>query len=91
MRRKPPTDLAASIRQRLLNIARAQGEELQLVLTRYGVERLLYRLGRTSAAERFLLGGPVLFDLWDGAPHRPTRDVDFLTLKPATTVDSPSG
>lgn len=49
MRRKSPTDLAASVRQRLLNIARASGEELQLLLTRYGVERLLYRLGRTAA------------------------------------------
>ena len=38
MRRKPPTDLAASVRQRLLNLARTRGEELQLVLTRYGVE-----------------------------------------------------
>jgi hypothetical protein len=37
MRRNSATDLAASVRQRLLNIARAQGEELQLVLTRYGV------------------------------------------------------
>lgn len=78
MRRNSPTDLAASVRQRLLNIARAQGEELQLVLTRYGVERLLYRLGRTSAGERFVLKGAVLFYLWDAAPHRPTRDVDFL-------------
>ncbi len=78
MRRNSPTDLAASVRQRLLNLARARGEELQLVLTRYGIERLLYRLGRTSAGERFVLKGAVLFYLWDGAPHRPTRDVDFL-------------
>jgi len=48
------------------------------MLTRYGIERLLYRLGRTSASERFVLKGAVLFYLWDGAPHRPTRDVDFL-------------
>lgn len=78
MRRSSPTNLAASVRQRLLNLARARGEELQLVLTRYGVERLLYRLGRTSAGDRFVLKGAVLFYLWDGAPHRPTRDVDFL-------------
>lgn len=64
MRRKPPTDLAASVRQRLLNLARARGEELQLVLTRYGVERLLYRLGRTTGGERFVLKGAVLFYLW---------------------------
>jgi hypothetical protein len=75
---KVPTNLAASVRQRLLNLARARGEELQLVLSRYGVERLLYRLGRVPAGERFVLKGAVLFTLWEGAPHRPTRDVDFL-------------
>ena len=48
MRRTSPTDLAASIGQRLLSIARARGDELQLVLTRYGVERLLYRPVRVS-------------------------------------------
>lgn len=80
MTRKQPTDLAASVRQRLLNLSRLRGEELQLVLTRYGVERLLYRMGRVSVGERFVLKGAVLFTLWDGAPHRPTRDVDFLGI-----------
>lgn len=46
IRRDSLTNLAASVRQRLLNLARARGEELQLVLTGYGVERLLYRLVR---------------------------------------------
>ncbi|NUP56559.1 MAG: nucleotidyl transferase AbiEii/AbiGii toxin family protein [Gemmatimonadaceae bacterium] len=78
MSRKQPSDLAASVRQRLLNLAKARGEELQLVLTRYGIERLLYRLGRTPASEQFVLKGAVLFYVWEGEPHRPTRDVDFL-------------
>jgi hypothetical protein len=74
---KKPTNLAASVRQRLYNLARAGGEELQLILTRYGVERLLYRLSHTPGGERFVLKGAVLFYAWEGAPHRPTRDVDF--------------
>ena len=74
---KKPTNLAASVRQRLYNLARFQGEELQLVLGRYGVERLLYRLSHTPGGERFVLKGAVLFYAWEGAPHRPTRDVDF--------------
>lgn len=85
MSRKQPADLAASVRQRLLNVAKANREELQLVLTRYGVERLLYRLGRTPAAERFVLKGAVLFYVWEGHPHRPTRDVDFLGYGDAST------
>jgi hypothetical protein len=37
-------DVAASIRARLLNHARVRQLEFQSVLTRYGVERFLYRL-----------------------------------------------
>jgi hypothetical protein len=77
MHQRQPTNLAASVRQRLYNLARARGEELQLVLTRYGIERLLYRLSHTPGGERFVLKGAVLFYVWEGAPHRPTRDVDF--------------
>ena len=78
MKRKPPTDLAASVRERLRQLAGGRGLDLQLVLTRYGVERLLYRLSRTPAAERFILKGAVLFYIWEGEIPRPTRDVDFL-------------
>ena len=74
MKRKPPTDLAASVRERLRQLAGGRGQELQLVLTRYGVERLLYRLSRTPAAERFILKGAVLFYIWEGEIPRPTRD-----------------
>ena len=76
--RKRQRNLAASVHQRLLTIARERRDELQSVLARYGVERLLYRLGESPAQERFVLKGAVLFTLWDGSPHRPTRDVDFL-------------
>ena len=78
MTKRTPTDLPASIRQRLLNLAKARGEELQNVLWRYGVERFLYRLGRSGVRQRFVLKGAVLFYLWEGEPHRPTRDLDFL-------------
>ncbi len=71
MTKRTPTDLSASIRQRLLNLAKARGEELQIVLWRYGVERFLYRLGRSNARHRFVLKGAVLFYLWEGEPHRP--------------------
>lgn len=78
MTRKPPTDLAASVRERLRQVAATRGQELQFVLTRYGVERLLYRLSRIPAGERFILKGAALFYIWEGEIPRPTRDVDFL-------------
>ncbi|RDH83661.1 MAG: hypothetical protein DIZ78_14270 [endosymbiont of Escarpia spicata] len=69
---------AASVRDRLLKLARQRGEEFQLILTRYGLERLLYRLSQSEYRNRFILKGAMLFTLWDDQMHRPTRDVDFL-------------
>ena len=69
---------AASARDRLLALAREQGEDFQLVLTRYGLERLLYRLSQSPHHDRFVLKGAMLFILWSRNPHRPTRDVDVL-------------
>ena len=76
-------DIGPSIRARLLAKAKAGGQDFNLVLTRYALERLLYRLGQSGHAERFLLKGALLFDLWFDIPHRPTRDADLLGFGPA--------
>lgn len=73
-----PSNLPASVRQRLLNIAKRDGEAFDLVLTRYALERLLYRLGKSQYRGQFLLKGAMLFAVWGGEAHRPTRDVDLL-------------
>lgn len=59
-------------------VAKRRGEDFQTVLTRYGIERLLYRLAKSPERNRFILKGAVLFYVWEGELHRPTRDVDFL-------------
>ena len=56
-------DLAASVRARLLNIAKAEGSDFNQVLVRYALERFLYRLSQSSHADRFLLKGALLFTL----------------------------
>jgi hypothetical protein len=71
-------NLPASVRQRLLNRARDRGEDFQYVLSRYAIERLLYRLGQSRHSQRFVLKGATLFDVWTGQTHRPTRDLDLL-------------
>jgi len=73
-----PANVAASVRQRLLNRSRETGEDYNLLLTRFGNERLLYRIGASPHAERFVLKGALLFAAWTGTPHRPTRDLDLL-------------
>lgn len=71
-------NLGASIRARLLNKAKSEGVDFQLLLTRYALERLLYRLSISTEKEHFLLKGALLFDLWYDVPLRPTRDIDLL-------------
>jgi len=71
-------NLAASIRQRLLNRARQEQETFDAVLNRFGRERLLYRIGISEYRDQFLLKGAMLFALWYDMPHRPTRDMDLL-------------
>ena len=73
-----PGNIGASIRDRLLNKARAEKLDFNLLLTRYALERLIYRLSISAQRDQFLLKGALLFDLWFDVPHRPTHDVDFL-------------
>jgi hypothetical protein len=44
-----------------MNLARECREDFQLVLTRYGLERLLYRLAQSPHASEFVLKGAALF------------------------------
>jgi hypothetical protein len=76
-------DLAASIRARLLNLAKAERSDFNNILVRYTLERLLYRLSISPHADSFLLTGALLFTLWYALPHRPTRDADLLGFGPS--------
>lgn len=70
--------VAASVRARLLNKARAEKLDFNLLLTRYALERTLYRLSVSQHHGQFLLKGALLFDIWFDLPHRPTHDADLL-------------
>lgn len=80
-------DIAASVRARLLNVAKAQDADYNQVLVRFALERLLYRLSQSTHADRFLLKGALLFTLWYDMPHRATRDADLLGFG-ASDLDS---
>ena len=71
-------NISASVRDRLLNKARTEKLDFNLLLTRYALERMLYRLSISKQRDQFLLKGALLFDLWFDVPHRPTHDADFL-------------
>jgi predicted nucleotidyltransferase component of viral defense system len=80
-------NVAASVRARLLNVAKAQGVDFNQVLVRFALERILYRMTQSRHADRFLLKGALLFTLWYDMPHRATRDADLLGFG-ASDLDS---
>jgi predicted nucleotidyltransferase component of viral defense system len=71
-------NIGASIRARLLDRARTERSDFQILLTRYALERLLYRLSVSPHRDRFILKGAMLFVTWVADPFRPTRDLDLL-------------
>lgn len=78
MKNKSPKDPAASVRARLLNHARQNDDDYQRVLTRYAIERLLFRLSQTEDASHYILKGAMLFATWPEHVFRPTGDLDLL-------------
>ncbi len=79
MKAKEPRDRSASVRARLLNLARDRGEDFQITLRNYLFERFLYRLSRSELRERFVLKGAMLLRLWADQPYRATVDLDLLS------------
>lgn len=78
----PPSNVAHSVKVRLLQRARRDGEDFNSLLVRYVLERLLYRLGVSAHANEFVLKGALLFVVWSNRPHRATKDLDLLGSGP---------
>ncbi len=78
MSQRPPRNVPASVRTRLLNEAKASGDSFDQVLQYFAIERFLYRLSQTPWSERFIVKGAVMLRAWDGSRSRPTRDIDVL-------------
>ena len=70
-------DIGASVRQRLLNQARAHERPFQELLQYFAMERFLYRLSISRFADRFVLKGALLLTAWRAPQSRPTMDIDL--------------
>lgn len=71
-------NVAASVGQKLRNIARERNEDFALVLTKFALERVLFRLSESKHRNVFVLKGALLFELWTQERYRATRDADLL-------------
>jgi predicted nucleotidyltransferase component of viral defense system len=74
-------DFAKSIKTKLLNIARKEELDYQVLLIRYLYERLLYRLSVSRYRNNFCLKGGTLLYALEREFSRPTLDIDLLGLK----------
>lgn len=75
---KRVTNQAASVHQRLLNLARNSGRPFNDLLQFYAIERFLYRLAQSRYQDRLVLKGALMLLVWKTPITRPTRDIDLL-------------
>lgn len=85
-----PKNIAASVKARLLNLAREQSRGFDVLLVRFALERLLFRLSRSQYRHSYILKGGMLVTQWLDHDNRETRDIDFLGLGP-DTLDAITG
>jgi predicted nucleotidyltransferase component of viral defense system len=78
MNGKPLKFISVSVKAKLKNIAQRKKLDFNYILNRYGIERLLYRLSESDYNRQFVLKGATLYQVWEDAPHRATKDVDLL-------------
>ena len=81
---KAPVNLAASVKDRLLQLARKERQPFDVLLVRFALERLLYRLSLSPLRDQFILKGGLLVTLWLEDDNRVTRDADFLAFGDAS-------
>ena len=78
MKNRQVTNVAASVRQCLLNEARATGRPFNELLQYFAMERFLYRLSKSPHSERFVLKGALMLAMWEVSLTRPAKDVPPL-------------
>jgi len=78
---------AASIRARLLNLAKKEGIDFQLIILRFLHERFLYRLSVSAYSQQLILKGGAFIYAMQGIKSRPTTDIDLLGMQLSNDVE----
>lgn len=78
MKKRKIQDISASVHHRLLNKARESSRPFNELFQYFSMERFIYRLSKTSHAQKFILKGALMFTAWNVQATRTTKDIDFL-------------
>jgi len=73
-----PINMAHSVHDRLLALAKERDRPFNELLQYYAMERFLFRLGKSPAGRHFVLKGALLLAARADLPFRPTRDIDLM-------------
>jgi predicted nucleotidyltransferase component of viral defense system len=80
MTQKKIKDIAASVRERLLNLSKKAERSFDAVLRQYCQERFLYRLSISTHRKNFVLKGGLVFLALPVPARRATVDIDFAGI-----------
>jgi hypothetical protein len=86
MSKKRPVNIAASVRQRLLDKARTDKRTFRELLQYFAMDRFLYRLSKSVHADKFILKGALMLRAWQAPLFRPTMDIDMLAYQTSNEV-----
>jgi hypothetical protein len=75
---KTPENIAASVKEKLLNRAKADKRPFNELLQYYAMERFLYRFSKSKYVKDFILKGALMLRVWESPEFRATMDIDFL-------------
>lgn len=71
-------NISASVKQRLLNLAKKNKRPFNELLQYYAMERFLYRLSLSEHIDKFVLKGALMLRTLGMPDIRPTMDIDLL-------------
>lgn len=73
-----PTNLAHSVHDRLMALAKERNRPFNELLQYFAMERFLFRLSKSPAGRHFVLKGALLLTAHANLPFRSTRDIDLM-------------
>ena len=88
MAKKEITNIAVSVKEKLINYSRKNSLEFNSVLLQYIQERFLFRISKSIYSNNFVLKGALLFLAHDISRLRPTKDIDLLGNSLPNKADS---
>ncbi len=91
MSKKRPANIGASVRQRLLNQARADKRTFSELLQYFAMDRFLYRISNSDYADSFILKGALMLRAWKSPVFRPTMDIDMLAHRTSNEISEIEG